>query len=146
MRRRTGFYAVAALVLATTFLAPGVLAAAKIGKIFVKAAPPDAGGFSDPKLEDSVKDLQRRIGDFELVTKEEDAEFLLVVVSREEVVVSGQPNSKRLTVTLSVREGDKWTPGIKIVKVNNTAFGLTALKAMGDAQKWVKDRAKGKGH
>jgi hypothetical protein len=134
--------AMASLTVVVLLLSLPAQAGDNIGKVFITVAPPDADGFVDSTLENSVKDLTNRAGDFEVVANEDDADFLMVVVSREEQVVSGQPKSKRLTVTLSVRDGKDWKPGIKIVKVHSVAWGNAARAVMGDAHKWVKGRAK----
>ncbi len=91
--------------------------AANIGKIFIKAAGPDAEGFVDPRLEDTVKDMKERPGDFVAVGKEDEAEYILTVMSREEWPRAGATTAKRITATLSVRVGRTWKPAIKISRV-----------------------------
>jgi len=121
--------------------------AATLGKFFVKSAPPDDDGFVDSRLEDSVNDLRTRISkdkDVELVTEEADADYLLVVISREEESAArgSRQNSMRLTVTLSVRDGDGWKPGARIVKVNTVGWILASSDALNDAKKWIKNQSK----
>jgi hypothetical protein len=115
--------------------------AAKLGKIFITAAKPEAGGFADPSLEDTVRDLKRAPGDFEIAANESDADYLLVVVTREELPVSGRPNAKRVTVTLSTSEGSGWKPAIKITKIDSF-WEDAARNALGAVQKWVKENQK----
>jgi hypothetical protein len=113
----------------------------KLGKIFIKAGEPDEQQFANPGLEDTVKDMKRRPGQFILVDDEADADFLLIVINREEARVSGEPNVKLVTATLSVRDGAKWKPGIKISKVTSYWL-LSADRVISDAEKWVKSNLK----
>jgi hypothetical protein len=114
--------------------------AAETGKIFIKAAGPDAEGFGHPRLEDTVKDMKQSPGDFVVVEKEEEAEYLLTVVSREEWPRVGTTTAKRVTATLSVRVEGAWHPGINISRVGGY-WAVCAGRVMSEAGKWVKDRA-----
>ncbi len=127
----------------TVFPVTTVRAAGNLGKIFIKAASPEPGGqqFADRGLEDTVKDLKRRAGSFVVVDDEASADFLMVVVGRDDTPVSGQPTAKRITVTLSIKDGASWKPGVKISKVTN-AWSLSALHVIGDAKKWVQANAR----
>jgi hypothetical protein len=116
--------------------------AAKLGKIFITAAKPEAGDFADPGLEDTVRDLKRGPGDFEIAANESDADYLLVVVTREELPLSGANlSAKRVTVTLSTSDGSGWKPAIKISKIDGF-WEEAARKALGGVQKWVKENQK----
>jgi len=129
----------------TVFPGATVQAADKLGKIFIKAASSDSGGqqFIDPGLEDTVKDMKRRAGAFVVVDDEASADFLIIIVSRDDTPVSGQPTAKRVTVNLSVRDGASWKPGVKISKVT-TAWGLSSRHVIGDAKKWIEANVKSK--
>ena len=124
------------------FLLAPVQAAEKLCKILIKAASSESGGqqFVDPGLEDTVKDLKRRAGSFDVVDDEASAELLMLVVSRDDTPVSGQRTAKRVTVTLSVKDGTSWKPGAKISKVSQS-WGLSSLNVIGEAKKWVKANA-----
>jgi len=128
-------------------LAPGTvksaLGAEKLGKIVFKAGSPDSAGseFADSGLADTVKDMKRRAGAFVVVDDEASADFLMVIVSREDTPVAGQQTAKRVTVNLSVKDGSSWRPGAKITKVTN-AWGLSAAHVIGDAEKWIKANSK----
>jgi hypothetical protein len=88
----------------------------KLGKLFVKAATTEVNGqaFPDAQVEESVKDIKKRPGKFGLVEKESDAEFLIIVVERKAKAIAGQPASKVVVATLSVRDGAGWKPATKL--------------------------------
>ena len=127
-----------------SLLCTGTLHAEKLGKLFIKAATADVGGqqFADKELEESVKDLQRRIGEFILAEDEADADFLMVVVKRQvELKGHGQQGNKRLYVTISVRDGTNWKPGAQLSNggmLTGGSWGVAARDVIGAAQKWVK--------
>jgi hypothetical protein len=119
---------------------PALEAKGKLGKLFVKAQSQDGQQFVDPRVQDTVKDIREGAGQFELVSDESDADFLLIVVGRDDTPMAGQPTAKRVSVTLSVRDGAEWKPGIKISKVS-PAWGTAARHVVGDVEKWVKQNA-----
>jgi hypothetical protein len=92
----------------------------KLGKLFVKAAPTAVGEqqFTDPALEDTVRDMKRSPGKFIVAATEADADFLLVILERK--VAIGQKlltktvNQNYIYATLSVKDGGNWRPGIKV--------------------------------
>src|ERR1017187_8768949 len=88
----------------------------KLGKIFIKAATSEVNGqqFPDAALEENVKDMQKTPRKFILAGSEAEADFLLIVVERKAVAVSGQPASKTILATLSVRDGAAWKPASKL--------------------------------
>jgi hypothetical protein len=110
-----------------------------LGKAFIRAASAD-GQFVDVKLEDSVKDLKKNHKNFVIVDQEADAEYLIEVVSRVEVQVSGRSSEKTVTATASFRQGDSWKPGIKVSK-GTTFWALSANNVMGEIEKWAKIRS-----
>jgi hypothetical protein len=120
----------------TVFPATTIQAADKLGKICIKAGSPEPGGFVDRGLEDTVKDLKKRAGSFVVVDDEASADFLMLVVGRDDTPMSGQATAKRVTVNLSIRDGASWKPGVKISKVT-TSWGLSAAHVIGDAKKWI---------
>ena len=89
-------------VIAVSLYQGSLHAAEKLGKIFIKAASSEVNGqqFSDVVLEDSVKDLKKRLekgqGPFVLASNESEAEFLLVVVERK-VELSGFGGKARIS-------------------------------------------------
>ncbi len=116
----------------------------KLGKIFIKAATSELNGqqFPDAGSEDSVKDMKKRPGKFILAYDETTADFLLVVIERKAVAVSGQPASKTILATLSFRDGAEWKPATKIQSgVKNIFWGLAAENVIKDAENWVKANA-----
>jgi len=126
-----------------TVLSAAVAQAAdnKLGKIFIKAATSEVNGqqFPDAALEDSVKDMKKRPGKFTLAANESEADFLLVIVERKAVAVSGQPASKTLLATLSVQDGAAWKPATKLQSgVKNIAWSIAADNVIGQAGNWVK--------
>jgi len=117
----------------------------KLGKLFIKAAPVAEGEFADPKLEDTVKDLQKNSGDFIVVKGEAEADFLIIVLERKVGLRSPAGtvvNNKTVVATLSIREGDKWKPAIKLEHGGGEFWNLAAEKVMQDAKKWIKTNVK----
>lgn len=108
----------------------------------------DPQGFVDPKLDDSVRDIQKSIDKkkFTIVSKEEDAEFLLVLLERKV-----EPRQNKFTgesrvgpclySTLSVRVDGVWKPGIKIRSSSDT-WGNVAEDTLKQAATWLSARAK----
>jgi hypothetical protein len=116
----------------------------KLGKVFIKAATSEVNGqqFPDAALEETVADMKKRPGKFALADNESDADFLLVVVERKAVAVSGQPASKTLLATLSVREGTAWKPGTKLQSgVRNIYWTIAAEDVIKQAEAWAKANA-----
>lgn len=116
----------------------------KLGKIFIKAATSEVNGqqFPDAALEETVKDMTKRPGKFILADNESEADFLLVIVERKAVAVSGQPASKTILATLSVREGAAWKPATKLQSgVRNVFWGVAADDVIRQAEVWVKANA-----
>lgn len=114
----------------------------KLGKIFIKAATSEVGGqeFSDPELDAAVRDLKGYPDKFLLTDKESEADFLLIVIERKAVAVSGQPASKVLVATLSVRDGAAWKPAAKLQsKVGTTIWRAAAEEIIKKAENWVKE-------
>ena len=127
-----------------TVLSPPLTHAAdqKLGKIFIKPAASDVGGqqFSDPELDAAVKDLKGYPDKFVLAEKESEADFLLIVIERKAMAVSGQPASKVLVATLSVRDGAAWKPAAKLESgVGTTIWRAAAEQIIKKAEKWVKE-------
>ena len=123
---------------------PAQAADKKLGKIFIKAATSEVNGqqFPDAALEDTVKDMKKRPGKFILTDNESEADFLLVVVERKAVAVSGQPASKTILATLSVREGATWKPATKLQSgVRHTIWSVAAGEVIGKTEVWVKANA-----
>lgn len=123
-------------LLALTLLSPTVVKAANLGKLFIDVAPVTEGQLPDLRLEDSVKDLKERKGDFAIVSDESEADFRIVVSERK---VSGQ--YKAVSATLSVRDGKAWKVVAKLDD-GADAWGPAARRVMSNAQKWVKANAK----
>lgn len=111
----------------------------ELGKIFIKALTVE-GEFTDIELVDSVKDLKKKRRDFVVVDDEADADYLIQVISRGEVPVSGRPSEKTVVATISFREGMAWKPGIKVSK-NDDSWSIAAAQIMGEFEKWVKARS-----
>jgi len=111
----------------------------KLGRIVIKAVPAESRGQQvlDAGIEDTVKDLKRRAGAFVVVDDVASADFLLLVVGREDTPMSGQQTAKRVTCTLSTKNGASWSPGVKITKVS-TSWGLSSSHVLGEAKKWIK--------
>ncbi len=117
----------------------------KIGKLFIRVAPVAEGEFADPKLEDTVKDMQKRSGNFVVVKDEAEADFLIIVLERKNVLRSPAGtvvNNKTVIGTLSIREGDKWKPAIKLEHGGGNFWGLAAERVIEDAEKWIKANLK----
>ena len=140
------------LVVGTTFLAlyfPSPVHAEKLGKIFVKAAMVEVNGqqFPSTELEDSVKDIQKRLGDFTLAKDESEADFLLVVIKRGVEERSDNRSAKVAYATLSVKDGDSWKPATQLRNTgffSESSWGNAARGVIGAAQKWVKENRKKK--
>lgn len=132
---------VALVVVALWVAAP--LQAAKLGKLFIKSAPEEVGGqqFTSTELEDSVKDLQKRIGDFILAKDEAEADFLMVVIKRQTEVRDDDRSAKVVYATLSVKEAGQWKAGAQLRNAGfftEGSWGNAARGVMGAAEKWVK--------
>src|ERR1017187_6172521 len=126
-----------------TVLCLGTLHAADktIGKIFIKAATSEVNGqqFPDAALEENVKDMKKTPRKFILAGNESEADFLLIVVERKAVAVSGQPASKTIVATLSVRDGAAWKPATKLQSgVKNIFWRVAAEDVIKQAEHWVK--------
>ena len=116
----------------------------KLGKIFIKSTTSEVNGqqFPDTALEETVKDMKKRPGKFILANSESDADFLLVVVERKAVAVSGQPASKTILATLSIRDGATWKPATKLQSgVRNTMWCFAADNVIKQAGDWAKVNA-----
>jgi len=114
----------------------------KIGKIFIKAATSEVNGqqFADADMDSTVKDLKKWTDKFDLTENESEANFLLVVVERKAVAMSGQMASKVIVATLSVRDGAAWKPATKLQsRVGNTIWRGAAEEIIMRAEKWVKE-------
>jgi hypothetical protein len=114
----------------------------KLGKIFIKAATSEVNGqqFADSDLDSTVKDLKKWTDKFILTENESDADFLLVVVERKAVAMSGQAASKTILATLSVRDGAAWKPATKLDSgVGNVIWRAAADKVTRQAEKWVQE-------
>jgi hypothetical protein len=117
----------------------------KIGKLFIKAAPVAEGEFADPKLEDTVKDLKKNSGNFVLVNDEAEADFLIIVLERKNELRSPAGtvvNNKIVVGTLSVKEGGKWKPAIKLEHGGGNFWELAAHRVVEDVEKWIKANVK----
>lgn len=123
------------VLLLLTLLWSGTGEAAKLGNLFIKAAPAAEGQFVDPNLEDTLKDLKARNGDFVIVTDESKADFLIVVLERKGV------RDKTIVGTLSVRDGSGWKQATKIEEVAGS-WKMAARSVMSYAEKWVKANVK----
>jgi hypothetical protein len=114
--------------------------AQKLGKVLIRVAAPAEGQFVDVKLEDSVKDLKKRPHKFVIVDAENEADYLIEVISRNEVPVAGRSSEKTVTVTVSYKDGTVWKPGIKVSK-GTTIWSVSADNVMGEVEKWAKIRS-----
>lgn len=117
----------------------------KLGKLVIKTAPVPEGGFADPKLEDTVKDLKKNKRDFVIVEDEAEADFLIIVVERANELRSPAGtvvNNKTVRATLSVKEDGKWKPAIKLEHGGGNFWDLAAARVMEDAEKWIKKNIK----
>ena len=139
------FSIVAFFAVLTVLSASAVQAAdKKLGKIFIKAATSEVNGqqFPDATLEDTVKDMKKRPGNFTLADSESEADFLLVVVERKATAMSGQMASKVVLATLSVRDGAGWKPATKLQSgVRNVVWSVAADNVIKQAADWVKSNA-----
>lgn len=117
----------------------------KLGKLVIKTAPVPEGGFADPKLEDTVKDLKKNHRDFVIVDDEAEADFLIIVVERKNELRSpagSVVNNKTIFATLSIKEDGKWKPAIKLEHGGGNFWELAASRVMEDAEKWIKKNVK----
>lgn len=117
----------------------------KLGKLVIKTAPVPEGGFTDPKLEDTVKDLKKNKRSFVIVDDEAEADFLIVVVERANELRSPAGtvvNNKTVRATLSIKEDGKWKPAIKLEHGGGNFWELAASRVMEDAEKWIKKNVK----
>jgi hypothetical protein len=117
----------------------------KLGKLVIKTAPVPEGGFADPKLEDTVKDLKKNHRDFVIVDDEAEADFLIIVVERKNELRSpagNVVNNKTIFATLSIKEDGKWKPAIKLEHGGGNFWELAAARVMEDAEKWIKKNVK----
>jgi hypothetical protein len=74
-----------------------------------------------------------------LAGNESEADFLLIVVERKAVAVSGQPASKTILATLSVRDGAAFKPATKLQSgVRNIFWRIAAEDVIKQAENWVK--------
>jgi hypothetical protein len=117
----------------------------KLGKLVIKTAPVPEGGFADPKLEDTVKDLKKNKRKFIIVDDEAEADFLIIVVERANELRSPMGsvvNNKTVRATLSIKEDGKWKPAIKLEHGGGNFWELAASRVMEDAEKWIKKNVK----
>ena len=122
-------------LLALTLLLALPCAAGNLGKIFIKAAPIEAGQVEDPGLVDTVNDLKLKHGDFVVANDESEADFLLVVTDRHRAV------DRFISATLSVRENGAWKPTYKLTQAA-AVWRTAAYLVMRDAAKRVKELQK----
>jgi hypothetical protein len=134
------------VLLALTICAASGVSAQKVGRIFIKAVSADVGGqqFPDAELEKSVKDLKNHAGDFIIADDEAGADYLLVVIKREQEKSgkNGSQDYRRITAALSVRDGETWKPGAQLVNtgwLNGGTWSVAARGLMGATKKWVKE-------
>jgi len=140
------------LVLAVTFVAAvaatnrtALADKERLGKLLIKTAPVPEGGFADPKLEDTVKDLKKNKRDFIIVDDEAEADFLIIVVERKNELRSPAGtvvNNKTVRATLSIKEDGEWKPAIKLEHGGGNFWELAAARVMEDAEKWIKKNVK----
>lgn len=150
MNKSFSLTAVVFLILAIATVAvatnPSALAdKEKLGKLVIKTAPVPEGGFADPKLEDTVKDLKKNKRSFVIVDDEADADFLIIVVERKNELRSPAGtvvNNKTVVATLSIKEDGKWKPAIKLEHGGGNFWELAASRVMEDAEKWIKKNVK----
>ena len=117
----------------------------KLGKLVIKTAPVPEGGFADPKLEDTVKDLKKNKRNFVIVDDETEADFLIIVLERKNELRSpagSVVNNKTVFATLSIKEDGKWKPAIKLEHGGGNFWELAASRVMEDAEKWIKKHIK----
>jgi hypothetical protein len=112
----------------------------KVWKILIKAATTEVNGqqFADSELDATVKDLRKATHGLIVTDNESEADFLLVVVERKAVAMSGQPASKTIVATLSVRDGAAWKPATKLQSgVGTTIWRAAAEEIIIKAEKWL---------
>lgn len=115
-----------------------------LAKLFIKAEMTEINGQPVPDIElnESVKDMKKKPGKFILVDKESDADFLIIVLERVSVPMSGRPAAKSIFGALYVREADGWKPAAKLKSgVSDLFWGIAAEKLIKNAEKWVKTNA-----
>lgn len=122
---------VAFTVLSALQLSP-LYAGEKLGKVFLKASAIviDGQRVPDQGLEDSISDLKKRAGKFEIVDNEKDADYLLVVVER---------SQKELVATISFKQNGQWRIGSRLT-ADAKSWGMAARRIMGQAGDWVESR------
>jgi hypothetical protein len=76
--------------------------------------------------------MRKRPGQFILADNESEADFLLVVVERKAVAVSGEMASKTTVATLSVRDGAAWKPATKL----QSGASITTLSIDAGFEPW----------
>jgi len=123
----------------------GIAYAQSLGK-FIIVAQIDENGFPPSGADDTIKDMHNRISrdkELDLAQAMQDADFLITIIGREENVVSGNiTTAKRLTTTLSIKDGDDWKPGTRITKTSSGFWNLAAIDTLNEAKKWIKNQAK----
>ncbi len=124
-------------------------------KIVVKGGTNVVGGqeFPDQELEDSARDIRNRMKPpkFLLVSTEDEAAVMLVVVKRETSV--GQPkwyahktarNVNDLHVTLSTKENGKWKPGAALSSQGCCKYWTDAAgRVVREVKEWLDKNYKG---
>lgn len=118
----------------------------KLGKIFVKAATVEIDGkqVPDMSLEESVRDIKKRPGKFEVASTEDEADYLIVIKERVSTPQSGNPAAKSILGILYVRKGPEWEPAVPLKSGSNDIFwGIAADKFMKNAAKWVSENRLG---
>ena len=133
--------AFAIIVTCSCLYSADLLAGSTIGKLFIKATTSGGGDgqqqFVDPELEECVQLMQKRPGDFILVEKESEANYLLVVVKREQQHVTDQPDDKIVYADFYLKDGDGWKLGTKLSK-KTIFWNLSSRDVVAAAEKWVK--------
>lgn len=136
---RTAAFVLIGVLVVCFASAPTTLASdINMGKVYIQAGT-GTEMFPDLKLADSVKDLQHAATRFTVVSNIHDADYLLVVVSRDEVASAGGRSGKTLVVTVSSRAGDTWKPEFKLSK-GSTIWSVCASRVMDEFATWVKRR------
>lgn len=131
-------------VLTVVFIGTGHAADKRYGKVFIKGstAAVDGQEFPDAEIQESLKDMKKRHGKFALAESESEADFLIVIIERKAVAISGQPASKTIVATLSVRESATWKPAAKLQsKARNVFWSIAADNIIDQAENWVKENA-----
>jgi len=143
---RLGLIAAALVVLCAGYQSYDLRAAEKLGKLFLKAgtAMLDGKEVIDSQLQDTVKDMKARRGNFILVDDEAQADFLLVVLTRSSSMMSpaGTPiNHRTITASFSVRDGSGWKPICKLANpekaFSGDSWGIAAGAVIKEAEKCV---------